>query len=149
MDDQPIMTRPISSSEKLLRDKFYERYATQSDLMDRLAQQLITVELAVPGLYAAVLKLTQGEQATAAVDGWLYVTFACWFVSLLLTLLSLMPRQWRVDTTILQGDPARSGGTMGLEEFFQQSARNKRRLLIPSILLFAAGTLSAVRFLFS
>ena len=148
MDDQPIMTRPISSSEKLLRDKFYERYAAQSDLMDRLAQQLITVELAVPGLYAAVLKLTQGEQATAAVGGWLYATFACWLAALLLTLASLTPRHWRVDPAVLQGDPARQDGPLGLQEFFQYSARYKRRLLIPSIVLFALGTLSATLFVF-
>lgn len=148
MDDQPIPTRPLSSSDKLLRDKFYERYAAQSDLMDKLGQQLITLELAIPGLYAAVLKLTHGDQATAAPGAALYLTFGCWFTALLLALASLVPREWRVDPTIFKGDPAQPQNPMGLEAFFYKSAQYKRRFLIPSILLFAVGTISAALFLF-
>ena len=148
MDDQPISTRPLRSSENLLRDKFYERYAAQSDLMDKLGQQLVTLELAIPGLYATVLKLTQGEQATAAPGTALYLTFGCWFAALLLAVVSLVPREWRVDPTIFKGDPAQSQTPMGLEAFFYKSAQYKRRLLIPSILLFAVGTISAALFLF-
>ncbi|MFZ1756787.1 MAG: hypothetical protein WAU10_23760 [Caldilineaceae bacterium] len=148
MTEQPIATRPPSSSDKLLRDKFMERYVAQSDLLDKLAQQLITIELAVPGLYATVLKLTQGDKATVPADNWLYFTFACWFLALLLTLVSLVPRNWRVDTKIVQRDPAQPDGPLGLEDFFHQSAQYKRRLLIPAIIFFWLGILGAVFVLF-
>lgn len=145
-----LTTRPLSSSEKLLRDKFYERYVGQNELMDKLAQQLITLELAIPGLYATVLKLLQGETAVLPDGFWLYFTFGCWFLALLLTLFSLIPRTWRVDPTILKGDPAGKGegGVLGLEAFFYQSARYKRILLIPACLLFWVGIASAALILF-
>ena len=58
---KPIPARPVSENEKLLRQKFYENIASQSDLMDKLSERLLTLELAIPGLFAAVLKLTRGE----------------------------------------------------------------------------------------
>lgn len=143
MTDEPITSRPVNSSEKVLRDKFAENIAGQSEQMDRLAQQLITLELAIPGLYATVLKLLQGDKATLSLNGWLYFTFGCWLLALLLALASLIPRRWQVDPTILKQDPAGGQTTLSLEQFFQKSAQHKRRLLIPSILLFWAGILSA------
>jgi hypothetical protein len=148
MNDQPISTRPPTSSEKLLRDKFTEQYVAQNERMDKLAQQLITLELAIPGLYATVLKLVQGDKATLAVNGWLYFTFACWFLALLLTLVSLVPRYWRVDPSILKQDPTGNTGPLGLEDFFFKSAQYKRRLLLPAILIFWLGIVSAAFVLF-
>ena len=126
-----------------MREKFAESIVNQSELMDKLAQQLLTLELAIPGLYATVLKLLQGDQATLLVNNWLYFTFGCWFTALALTLISLIPRDWKVDPTILKKDPAGKGEIRGLEEFFNDSARYKRRLVIPAILLFWLGILSA------
>ena len=62
--NDPLPTRPLYGSENVLREKFAASIAGQSELMDRLAQQLISIELAIPGSYAAVLKLVAGEQAT-------------------------------------------------------------------------------------
>jgi len=140
-----LSTRPVSSNETVLRDKFAESLVGQSELMDKLGQQLITLELAIPGLYATVLKLTQGENATLALNWWLYSAFGCWFLALLLTLWSLVPQRWQVDPTILKQDPAAQGAPLGLEDFFFKSAQFKRRLLIPAALLFWVGILCAAR----
>ncbi len=141
MDEKPIATRPPSSHEKLLQDKFAESMAGQSELMDKLAQQLLTLELAIPGLYATVLKLLSGDKATLTVSWALYLTFGCWFLALLLTLASLIPRRWRVDPTILkQNSPTE---TLGLEDFFYRTAQYKRRLLIAASLFFFGGIVSA------
>ena len=144
MTESPLATRPANESEELLRAKFAESIAGQSKLMDKLGRQMITLELAIPGLYATVLKLAQGKDATLPVNNWLYATFLFWFTALLLTLVSLIPRSWQVDPTILKGDPAGQGKTLGLEDFFYQSARTKRRLLIPACLLFWLGILTAI-----
>jgi hypothetical protein len=143
MSEETISTRPVNRSEELLREKFAESIAEQSALMDKLGRQLITLELAVPGLYATVLKLTQGDKATVAADAWFYVTFGCWFLALVLALISLVPRNRQVDPTMLKPDPKGKSTVLDLETFFHQSARYKRRLLIPSILLFWGGILSA------
>jgi len=144
MSDTPIPTRPPHKGEELLREKFAASIAGQSELMDKLGRQMITLELAIPGLYATVLKLAQGKDATLPLNNWLYTTFLFWFVALLLTLVSLIPRNWRVDPTILKRDPAGQGDALGLEEFFYKSARYKRRLLIPACLLFWLGILTAI-----
>ncbi len=143
MANKPLPTQPISPNTALLQKKFYEQFAAQSEQLDKLGGQLITLELAIPGLYAAVLKLVHGKDTTLTIDGWLYFTFACWFLALLLTLLSLVPRRWKVDPTVVKGDAASQKPTLGLEDFFYQSAQHKRRLLIPAIMLFWAGILGA------
>ena len=140
MSNEPVHTpRPLSSSETTLRAKFAESTAGQSDLMDKFAQQLITVELAVPGIYVSVLKLTAGDSATVRLDGWAWATFGCWFAALILALVSLVPRAWKVDPTIMKADPHAKGGVLGIEDFFRRSAAYKLRLLFPSALLFAIG----------
>jgi len=144
MNDQPIKTKPLSDSAKYLREKFYEQYANQSEQMDTLARQLITIELAIPGLYATVLKLTQGDKATVTVDNWLIFTFGCWFLALALTLLALFPRNWKVDPTIIKSDPTGKSRAMSLEDYFYKSARYKFWLLAAACLLFGAGIVGAV-----
>jgi len=143
MSNQPISTRPLSDNEKSLRDKFYENIAAQSDLMDKLCEHLLTLELAIPGLYATVLKLVSGEKATVIVNPAFYITFACWLVALGLTLFALIPKKWTVDSTILKQDPKKFSEGLGIEDFFEQSAMYKRRLVVASSVLFFAGIVSA------
>lgn len=144
MSERVIKTRPVNKGETLLRQKFVENVAGQSDLMDQLARQLIALELAIPGLYATVLKLTQGNNATITVNGWFYLTLFNWSLALLLTLASLIPRNWRVDPTMLDGDTDNAGAdALSIKAFFEQSARHKRRLLIPACCLFWCGVVSA------
>ena len=84
MASEPVLTpRPVAGPETVLRNKFAESLVSQSDLMDKLAQQLITLELAIPGIYATVLKLTAGADATVAVDAWVIGAFACWLADAL------------------------------------------------------------------
>ena len=143
MRQQPITTRPLNDNEKLMREKFYGSITAQHDLMDKLSERLLTLELAIPGLYASVLKLVGGDKATVKVNPALYVTFTCWLLALVLTLIALTPRKWLVDSTILKQDPAKFSEGLGIEDFFEQSAMYKRRLLIGSSVLFFIGVFGA------
>src|SRR6476659_4905319 len=105
MSDKPILTRPLSDDEKFLREKFYESITVQSDLMDKLSEHLITLELAIQGVYATALRLVGGDKAILTSNIALYVTFACWFLALLLALIALLPRNWTVNLTILRQNP--------------------------------------------
>ncbi len=111
--------------------------------MDKLGQLLITLELAIPGLYATVLKLMSGDKATLAISPALYVTFACWFFALLFTLISLIPRNWKVDPSIIKQDRSKQIAELGIEDFFHKTAQYKRRLLIVASLVFFVGVVSA------
>ena len=143
MSDQPIPTAPVSDHVKLLREKFYESIAAQSDLVDKMSERLLTLELAIPGLYAAVLKRVSGEKATVRINPAVYVTFACLLAALVLTLIALTPKKWVVDPTVLKQDPDKFSEGLGIEDFFEQSAVYKRRLMIASSVLFFVGIFSA------
>lgn len=144
MSNQPISTQPLSDNEKLMREKFYENITAQSDLMDKLSERLLTLELAIPGLYATALKLVSGNDATVIVNAAFYVTFACWLAALTLTLMALTPKKWVVDPAILKQDPKKFSEGLGIEDFFERSALYKRRLVTASSVLFFVGIFSAV-----
>jgi hypothetical protein len=141
VNENPIPTRPPARQDHLLRDKLIEDIAGQSARMDELARQLITLELAVPGIYATALKLVAGDKGTLATGIWLYLTFACWALALVLVLISLAPRKYPVDTSRLFADDG--NGALSIEGFFRHSALHKRRLLLPSCGLFFAGVCCA------
>ena len=148
MSDEPIMTGPPVEGDNHLQQKYYESVAGQSELMDQLGRQLITLELGIPGLYAAVFKFFQGDKPAQATSGpvsvWLIAAFACWFLALTLTLFSLIPQKWKVDPNVIRRDSGVQADSLSLEEFFSQSATYKRELLIPSCLLFLAGIACSV-----
>ncbi len=144
MKKQPISTRPLNEGEQLLRQKFYESLAVQSDLMDKMAERLLTLELGIPGLFAAVLELTRGDDAALTINAALNLAFALWLLALILTLLALTPRKWTVDPSLLKQDPQKLSKALGIEDFFTQSALYKRRLVTASSLLFFAGIFSVM-----
>ena len=144
MSNKPIATRPLSDDENLLREKFYEHITAQSDLIDKVSERLITLELGIPGLYATALKLVNSDQAVVVPNGALYITFACWMLALLLTLAALIPRNWVVDPAILRQDPQKMSQALGIEDFFSKSAQHKRGLVIASGIFFFAGIFSAI-----
>ena len=143
MPDKIISTRPVNENENLLRKKFYESIADQSTLMDKMSERLLTLELGIPGLFATVVKLTRGDKAALPINTALNIAFACWLVALILTLIALIPRKWTVDTSVLKQDPQKFSEGLGVEDYFEQSALHKRRLVIASSILFFIGIFSA------
>jgi len=143
MANKPILTRPLNDNEKMMREKFYENITAQSDLLDKLGERLLTLELAIPGLYATALKLISGDKATMPLNTAFYATYAFWLLALGLTLAALMPKKWKVDPSILKQDPRKFSDGLGIEDFFEQSALRKRRLVIASSIFFFAGIFSA------
>jgi len=143
-DKKIISTRPVNENEKLLREKFYASIAAQSDLMDKLSEKLLTLELAIPGLYATALKLIHGDKATVGVNWILILTFAFWLSALVMTLIALTPKTWKVDVTVLKQDSKKYSESLGIEDFFNQSAAYKRGWLTASSVVFFAGIVSAV-----
>jgi len=143
MNNPPIPTHPLDEHEKLMRKKFYESITAQSELMDKLSGQLLTLELAIPGVYATMLKLVSGDKATIQVNAAFYLAFIAWFAALALTLIAFTPKKWTVDPSILKQDPQKFSEGLGIEDFFLQSARYKRRLVIGSSVLFFVGVFCA------
>jgi hypothetical protein len=55
----PVKLR-LSAVDESLLDSFAKDVAAQATRFDELAKQLISLELAIPGVYAAILKLLSG-----------------------------------------------------------------------------------------
>ena len=141
-------SRPLSPAGRILRERFFEGLADQSQPLDELARQMITVTLAVPGIYAAVLALLRGQSATLPAGRPLIVSFGCWLAALALSFAALFPRRYQVDTTVLRGESA-AGDALSLEAFFHRAARRKYWLLVAAAVAFTAGVVVAVWLLFA
>jgi hypothetical protein len=115
------------------------RTVLQVDRLDALAQQLLTLELAIPGLYATVLKLVAGREATLG-GPWLVATFLLWFIALVTTLLTLFPRTYRVNPDRLWQTPAENNAVgISIQTFYQRSAHSKRGVLSVATVAFFGG----------
>ncbi|MCK5897153.1 MAG: hypothetical protein KAG20_10120, partial [Cocleimonas sp.] len=76
-----------------MQERFTEAIADQSKLMDALAQQLLLVELIIPGIYATSLKLISGVEKLEFTGG-IAIAFSCWFIALACTVTAMIPRQY-------------------------------------------------------
>ena len=140
MDDDIVYSAPPSKSDEELEKGFVTAIIDQPKLLDELAKQLVTLNLAIPGLYATVLKLIGGEKAVVNSAIMIGGAFFCWFIALALSLVSLTPRKWKVDRSKLRSNkPAAPGQPLSIEEFFMVTATYKRRLLVAATLFCFTG----------
>ncbi len=140
MDDDILYSAPPSKLDEELEKGFITAIIDQPKLLDELAKQLVTLGLAIPGLYATVLKLIGGGDAVVESAPMIVGAFACWFIALVLSLASLTPRKWKVDRSKLRSNiPAAPGQSLSIEEFFMVTATYKRRLLALATLFCFVG----------
>ena len=133
-NDKIYQSKPLTPIEQKLQEKFAEEVANQAGLMDSMGKQLLSLELAMVGIYATVLKLISGESATLE-SGWsVGITFLFWFMSVVLTVLAIFPQEYKVDSSKMDE----------IKAYFHQSARHKAKMLIGSIALFFTGISIAV-----
>ena len=130
--DTPLSTRRVRPEERFMQERFTEAIANQSKQMDTLAQQLLVIELAIPGLYATSLKLISGTEKTEFTLA-IAIAFSCWLVALICTVSAIVPRQYK---NINRNSPS------SIEDFFDKAAQRKLLLLIPSLVLFVVGIIA-------
>ncbi|ACF44151.1 hypothetical protein [Pelodictyon phaeoclathratiforme] len=63
MDDDIVYSALPSKSDEELEKGFVTAIIDQPKLLDELAKQLVTLNLAIPGLYATALKFMGGDDA--------------------------------------------------------------------------------------
>ena len=126
---QTYKSKPLDSIDKKLQEKFAEDIANQGTLMDGMGKQLLSLELAMVGIYATVLKLIAGGDATLQ-GGWsVGITFLFWFMAVVATVLAIFPEKYEVDSSKMDE----------IKRYFHESARKKAKMLIVSVVLFFAG----------
>jgi hypothetical protein len=114
--------QPLDKFDETLREGFAKALTEQAMHFDELAKQLITLELAIPGLYAVALKLVSGDTAKLNHSAPIILAFICWLLALGFTFGSLIPEKYTVDKNSLSD----------IQRYFSQSAKHKLYLLIPS-----------------
>jgi hypothetical protein len=136
----PIPTHPPTPFDTFLQQQFAEEIVKQGERLDELAKQLFTLELGIPGIYVTALQVV----GTITFDRWLGATLSCWFLALAITLFSLFPKSYQVQRQVIRKS-SRNDETAGIsiEEFYQYSARDKRRLLVLASISFFLGTVFA------
>ena len=143
LQDRPVeieaeRAAPLSKVNKTLLVKFAEDVAAQATRLDDLAKQVITLCIAVPGIYAAVLKLVAGKDGLMPQGGWTLSAFLAWMFALGLSLAALLPRERKIDTESLTG----------IRNYFSESAGRKHAFLCVACLANFIGIALAVYSIF-
>ncbi len=129
---------PLSKVDEKLLECFASDVAAQANRMDDLAKQLITLNIAVPGVYAAVLKLLSGgDQAIGNVTS-IGVSFVLWLLALGLSLACLLPQKREVDPDDL----------LAIQRYFSDSASAKLKYLVWACISSFFGIVLAVLSIF-
>ncbi len=144
MQQEPLVGQPLSKpGDQALLDAYYQEPIKQVDRFTDLAKELFKVELAIPGIYAAVLRLVGRDQS--ANHSAVLIAFLFWLFAFLLTLRAIFPRRYKVlEDVVRSSRPTLGQEPMSIEEYFQRSTRDKQQLLLGSIFLFCIGIAAAV-----
>lgn len=130
MDDTSgFKGRPPNKEEEFIKEKYLEGISKQPELMDSIAKQMLTLELAIPGLYVSALKLSNSKLGAASLSYDIYFAFAFWLLSLVCVVGALIPRKYKVNYD----------DHTAIRDSFFQTARYKLQWIIASISTFAAG----------
>ncbi len=130
---------PLGKVDEILLECFAKDVAGQAARLDELAKQLITLGIAIPGIYAAVLKLVSGNKSLHDNPKLLLLAFIFWLCSLGLSLTSLLPVRYAVDQDSLTD----------IRHYFSSSARRKLCLLSLACFSSCLGMYLAVLSIFS
>jgi hypothetical protein len=143
MEQEPLAGKPLSQpGDRALLDAYYQEPVKQAERFADLAKELLKLELAIPGVYAAALRVV--DRQAIHWEGVL-IAFSLWTLALALTLRALFPSKYNVLENVVRSvRPPLGQGPLSIEEYFQWSARDKRRLLLSSIPLFFLGIIIAV-----
>jgi len=129
--------------DEILSEAFTQEIVKQGERFDELTKALFSVELTIPGVYAAIIQLIATKDNPLVIP-LLEVTLVCWAVALLITLWSFFPKKYRVMPNVVRRlEKSTASDSLTIEEFYQKSAENKRYYLILSSVIFFAGIIFA------
>ena len=142
MTEKMLQTQPATPEDSDLIEEFGREIIKQGERLDDVAKELFKLELAIPGIYAAALRLVVDKDVISKM---IVVAFAFWSVALGLTLWSIFPKRYSVLRSVARwADKCTSSNKMSIEEFYTESTRRKYRLLLGASICFFCGIVCAV-----
>ncbi len=115
----PIKTMPLTTVDKALMEAFAQDLVSQASRLDELAKNLITLGLAIPGLFVTFVKPIPKPHSDSPLNLFAIGALVLWFLGFALVLWSLFPKKYEIDPTNLSQ----------LREYFFETAKYKRILL--------------------
>ncbi len=141
MTAEILSGQPPQPGDQILVDAYHQAIIKQADLYIDLAKELLKLELAIPGIYAVALKLVTSQSPNVPLVA---AAFGFWLLALVVTLRALFPHRYAVlHDAVPRVGRVGPDGPLSIEEFLQQSAQDKRRLLLWAIPLFFIGIAAA------
>ena len=110
---------PLGEFDKALLNSFAHDITAQTNRFDNLSKMLIGLSIAIPGLYAAVLRLTLNPNVSLLQSPLLWVAFVAWLLTLGFALVSLIPNQHTIDPDNITA----------IEHYYRDQAQRKWRLM--------------------
>jgi hypothetical protein len=121
MSDEPVLEpQALSKFDEAIIDSFAKDLVGQAMRMDELAKYVITINLAIPGLYAAVLKFNKGGDAVVSDISVLVMTFSAWLLACAFAFLALLPERYALAQDDLSS----------MQAYFTKTAQRKYRLIL-------------------
>lgn len=137
---QPIKGQPLDAEDNLILEKHIESISRQPILMEDLAKQLLTLELAIPGIYISVIKLisgdNSGDKSKFILSSELYYVFSFWLVSVICIIIALLPRPYKIKN---------SNDLTEIRQSFYQAARYKYLWILASLATFIIGLIFSLK----
>lgn len=150
---QASSTSGYSQFNKDLQEGFNKDFLGQSARLLDTAKSLLTLQIAIPGLYAALLKMFSGDDATILQSDYLGAlliagSFLFWLLGLGFSLFALKPDKYLVNPSVLSrtsvSEDAPDSTFSGLFEMYQNSASRKYTLVVFSSVLTMLGLILMV-----
>ena len=136
--DRPIIidgeVTALGEFDKALLANVARDITSQTKRLDTLAQMLAGLNIAIPGFYAAMLRLTLNPAVSLLQSPLLWIAFISWLLSLGLAMISLLPTQHNLDPDNLTA----------VEHYYQAQAQRKWRLMTAAVFTSFFGICFAV-----
>lgn len=128
-----VATNKYTGLHQMLQDSFNKDFIEQTKQMRETAKSLLTLQIAVPALFTAVLKLFDGDKAVLQYTQYMEAVliaaaFICWMVALGASLSALRPNSYLVNPLILERKikgKENEEMALGLLDIYQKSAEKK------------------------
>ena len=134
----PIVGRPPNPAEKKMYEAYVEDITKQGERMDETLREILKLELAIPGLYMAALRLVAGDIHVLSTS----LAFGFWALALVFTLAGIYPRKWKVMDGVVKSHG--ESEELTIPDYFNTVSRQKHQFLTAATAIFFVGMACAV-----
>lgn len=139
--------------DQALQRQVIDDFTQQNQLLSDSAKTLLSLQIAIPTLFAALLKMQAGKDAILNLDTvsssfFVIAAFLFWLLGLYLSLNALNPKRYYVDPHLLQTPADNKQQALDIYSFYQASTNHKHHCIFWSSFSAIAGLFCMLASLF-